>query len=305
MRVLVNATSKEIDRLGGDFTLYRDWLRLTRSGLDFVSVPSHPIRHWNVNVRKGLERGCRTFQPRWLRRRLFLASRYLHVMAGPLKGVDLLFSHLLFPWTRSRPAVPIVWSSQGISPREYYERYNRGQWNVEDVAFVYRTLGRRSSALVIPTEACAENVVRWCPELAGRVYVVPAPVFSDNRSPVAKPSKADGVIRLLFVGVDAARKGLPEVVEAMGVLGRRYKHLRLDIVSRPTPQLRRRIEAVDGVRLYISSPEVDVKALMSQADVFVLPTHADTYALAAVEAMAHSCAVVISDLEPLPEIVPQ
>jgi glycosyltransferase involved in cell wall biosynthesis len=43
---------------------------------------------------------------------------------------------------------------------------------------------------------------------------------------------------------------------------------------------------------------------MAEADVFVLPTHADTYAAAAVEAMGHGCAVVISDLEPLPEVVP-
>jgi glycosyltransferase involved in cell wall biosynthesis len=80
--------------------------------------------------------------------------------------------------------------------------------------------------------------------------------------------------------------------------------LELDVVSRPSAELQARIGGLSGVRLHLSSFDVDVKPLMARADVFVLPTHADTYALAAVEAMAHGCAVIISDLEPLPEVIP-
>jgi glycosyltransferase involved in cell wall biosynthesis len=47
-----------------------------------------------------------------------------------------------------------------------------------------------------------------------------------------------------------------------------------------------------------------VKALMAKADIFVFPTRADTYPLPAVEAMAHGCAVIVSDLQPLPEVIP-
>lgn len=305
MRVLLNVTPQEIRRLGGDFTLYGDWLRLRGDNLSFQTIPSRPLRRWNAFLRKVWEKSCHTWQPGWIRRPLFLASRYLYVPPAALKGVDLIFSHLLYPLLSPGPRVPVIWSSQGISPPAYYQRYNRGQWTVEDVAYVYRVLGRKASALVIATEACARNVVKWCPELEEKVHVVPAPVFSGLDGLPVKPSARDGVLRLLFVGVDAERKGLPEVMEAFRALRTRHGDLLLEVVSRPPPELREELETLDGVHFYLSSPAVDVKELMSQADIFVLPTHADTYALAAVEAMAHGCAVIISDLEPLPEVVPE
>jgi glycosyltransferase involved in cell wall biosynthesis len=89
------------------------------------------------------------------------------------------------------------------------------------------------------------------------------------------------------------------------VLKGRYANLRLDIVSRPSEKLQRKVAALQGVTAHISSPDVDVPSLMARADIFVLPTRADTYALAAVEAMAYGCAIILSDLEPLPEVAPE
>lgn len=303
MRVLLNATEGELDRLGGDFTHYRDWRRMTGSALSFQLISAGGLRPWIGLLRKIAEKATRTWQPDWLRRRLFLSSRLLFVPSDAVRETDLIFSHLLFPSTMGKGA-PVVWNSQGISPRLYYETYNRGQWTVEDVAYVYRELGQRADALVVFTHCCARNVVSWCPELADKTYVVPAAVFVDAEMPSAKPSLSDGALRVLFVGVDAERKGLPEVVEAYRMAHRGFKSVRLDIVSRPSLRLREDIATLKDAQLHLSSPELDVKKLMREADIFLLPTHADTYALAAIEAMAHGCAVVTSDLEPLPEVIP-
>ena len=169
---------------------------------------------------------------------------------------------------------------------------------------MYRELGSRSDALVISTKSCARNVVKWCPELEEKVHFVPGPVFGDGGDVAAKPSHRDGVFRILFVGIDAARKGLPEVVEAYAAVRERFDSIRLDIVSRPSADLQSKIAGLKDAQLRWSSPSVDVKALMRQADIFLVPTHADTYALAAVEAMAQGCAIIISNLEPLPEVAP-
>jgi len=304
MRILLNATAAELDQLGGDFTLYRDWRRLPGRDLEFEFLAPQRGRQSSVFLRKGFEKLCRTWEPASLRRRLFLISRFLYVPRQATERVDLVFSHLLFPWTTDARS-PIVWSSQGISPAAYYERYyNRNQWTAEDVAWMYRELGRKADALVISTHACARNVIEWCPELVAKIHVVPAPVFVDSLQFPKKPSRRDGLVRLLFVGVDAERKGLPEVVEAYRCLRTKHANLLLDIVSRPREDLRRKISALPGATLHLSSPNVDVRSLMARADVFVLPTRADTYALAAVEAMAYGCAVVLSDLEPLPEVAP-
>jgi len=303
MQALLNATASELDRLGGDFTHYRDWLTLSSPSLQFFPVSGHTSRKAAVLLGKALEKSCGAWQPDSLRRALLLLSRLLYVPSSAAGRADLIFSHLHFPWLPWR-SVPIVWSSQGISPAIYYERYNQGQWTVEDVASVYRVLGRRAAALMIFTQSCARNIVSWCPELEEKIWVVPPPVFADTRASMPKPSVRDGIIRVLFVGIDAVRKGLPTVVEAFAAIKAKHPKVELDIVSRPSPELQARIGALSGVRLHLSSFAVDVKAMMARADVFVLPTRADTYALAAVEAMAHGCAVVISDLEPLPEVIP-
>jgi glycosyltransferase involved in cell wall biosynthesis len=303
MRVLLNTTAAELERLGGDFTLYRDYQRLAGEGVSYELASPHPVRQSNTILRKGFEKLCRTWQPATVRRHLFLLSRFLYVPPKATEGIDLIFSHLLFP-AGTDSTIPIVWSSQGISPAAYYKRYNGGQWTVEDVAWMYRELGSRSDALVISTKSCARNVVKWCPELEEKVHFVPGPVFGDGGDVAAKPSHRDGVFRILFVGIDAARKGLPEVVEAYAAVRERFDSIRLDIVSRPSADLQSKIAGLKDAQLRWSSPSVDVKALMRQADIFLVPTHADTYALAAVEAMAQGCAIIISNLEPLPEVAP-
>jgi glycosyltransferase involved in cell wall biosynthesis len=303
MRVLLNSTANELEQLGGDFTLYRDYRRLPGDAVTYELVPSNGLRDAQSFLRKGFEKLCRTWEPDVLRRRLFLASRFLRVPPEATDGIDLIFSHLLFPAITSRQT-PVVWSSQGISPAAYYERYNRGQWTIDDVAWMYRELGRQSDALVISTQSCARGVAILCPELEGKIHFVPAPVFAGYAKPSAKPSERDGITRMLFVGIDAERKGLSEVLEAYRAVRERFVSIHLDIVSRPSPELQSRIAALKDAELLLSSPSLDVKNLMSQADILVLPTRADTYALAAVEAMAHGCAVIISDLEPLPEVAP-
>ena len=56
MRLLLNATPEELERLGGDFTLYGDWLRLTRPEMSFQLVPSSRVRNGLAFVRKCFEK---------------------------------------------------------------------------------------------------------------------------------------------------------------------------------------------------------------------------------------------------------
>jgi glycosyltransferase involved in cell wall biosynthesis len=165
-------------------------------------------------------------------------------------------------------------------------------------------LGEKCAILAISTESCARNVGEWCPELRSKVRVLRAPVFVDELPEPAKPSTADGALRLLFVGLDARRKGLADVLEAFRMFQAKHAGARLAVVSRPSPTQRRQLETMPGASLHESSPALDVAGMMREADIFLMPTYADTYGLAAVEAMAHGCAVIVSDLEPLPEVVP-
>jgi glycosyltransferase involved in cell wall biosynthesis len=223
---------------------------------------------------------------------------------GPaLRQADAVLSHLWFPGFPRAHARPVIWSSQGISPSAYYDYVDTGRVDIDDVIHLYRVLGERSDALVIHTESCAKNVVDALPQLEPKIHVIAPCVFLDVTALEPKPSSHDGIVRFLFVGMDAKRKGLREVLRAYGRVRQRTMDVDLTVVSRMPPSAVKAAEA-QGAKVLTSNPEMNVRRLMAEADVFVLPTHADTYAAAAVEAMGHGCAVLISDLEPLPEVAP-
>jgi glycosyltransferase involved in cell wall biosynthesis len=59
-----------------------------------------------------------------------------------------------------------------------------------------------------------------------------------------------------------------------------------------------------SVTLYSLQPTVHLQRLMAEAEILVDPSNADTYAVVTVAAMVRGCALIASDLEPLPQVVP-
>jgi len=307
MRVLLNITPEELQGGGGDLMVYRNWLGLSDERLTFHTIPPSWRRRAQAFVRKACDKLARRWEPAPLRRALLLAARALS-LPRDVADADLILSHICFPIPT--PRLPVIWSSQGIAPATYYERC--GQWSVEDVIFLYRVLGPQARALLIATESGARHLLRWCPELEEKVHIVPVPVLVPPDIPETKPSQHDGILRLLFVGLDPILKGLPELLRAYDWLKRKHAHLRLDVVTRGFD--RKTWEQMGGtngppdgedLRIHPPLPHERIFALMREADLFISPTHAETYGLAAVEAMAHRCAVIISNFDPLPELFPE
>jgi UDP-glucose:(heptosyl)LPS alpha-1,3-glucosyltransferase len=99
----------------------------------------------------------------------------------------------------------------------------------------------------------------------------------------------------LFVGSEFQRKGLGALVEAMGILGERAPKLVIVGGEDRTPyELRARELNIDG-RITWAGRVNNVKDYYALSDIFVLPTLSDPSPLAPLEAMAHGCALVVSD----------
>jgi len=98
----------------------------------------------------------------------------------------------------------------------------------------------------------------------------------------------DKVIKLLFIGKDGYRKGLYEVVEAFKQLAPKYPNLSLYIVS-DTPK-----EILDSGKnvsnLYFFDPKFSSQEIIEKfflpSDIFVMPTHEDTFGMVFLEALA-------------------
>lgn len=129
-----------------------------------------------------------------------------------------------------------------------------------------------------------------------RTAVVPPGVDLGRWRP--GPDRSDAVPRILFVGGDFGRKGGSDLLEVFRRLDREAE---LVLVTKAVVDTGgdRRIRVVSD--LVPNDPRL--VELYRTSDVFVLPTRAETFGIAAVEAAAAGLPSVTSDVGGLPDIV--
>lgn len=114
--------------------------------------------------------------------------------------------------------------------------------------------------------------------------------------PDENPHKDYGLQKILFIGIDAARKGCALLLEAFGEVRQRYPKAELHIVGPselgPVP---------DGVvfhgRLSKGDPiqKAKLDALFADSTLFVLPSLYEPFGIAPLEAMIHEIPCVLTD----------
>jgi glycosyltransferase involved in cell wall biosynthesis len=121
--------------------------------------------------------------------------------------------------------------------------------------------------------------------------------FEIGAARLAGAPREPGPVRLLFVGADFQRKGGPELLAAMrGPLGDLCE---LHVVTRQEVAPQRNVFVHQGVTP--NSPTLT--HLFANADVFVLPTHADCMAIVNIEAAAAALPIVTTTVGALGENV--
>jgi glycosyltransferase involved in cell wall biosynthesis len=219
-------------------------------------------------------------------------------------GVDALFVHTQCPaqlmpdLLRRVPSVvstdapPVAFDSVGSAygHRTRSPRVESLKRRVTGSAF------RAASFVTVWSRWAAESMVRDYGVREDRVRVI-YPGVDLERFPAPATARGTGPVRLLFVGGDFERKGGPDLLAAFAALGAGFE---LDIVTRGE---------VDGLPpgahlhrgLTHDSPALF--DLYNRADIFALPTRADTLGLVYAEALAAGVPVVGCDLAAVREIV--
>ncbi len=132
---------------------------------------------------------------------------------------------------------------------------------------------------------------------AERVHVIPPGVDTDQWRPARHRRRSERV-RLLFVGGNFERKGGVLLLEV-------FRHLRLHEQAELHIVTREPVPFTPGVAVHraLRNNTPELVALYRQADVFVLPTQADCFSWASIEAMAVGLPVITTAMGGIPDIV--
>jgi glycosyltransferase involved in cell wall biosynthesis len=138
-----------------------------------------------------------------------------------------------------------------------------------------------------------------------RIEVIPPGVDLDRWQPAEERAPADGNVplRILFVGGDMHRKGGDILIQAYRALRTSAATLtpacELHLVTRSPAPMGEGMVAHHGLRP--NTPELI--AVFRSCDLFVLPTEAEAFGIAAVEAAAAGLPAIVTDVGGLTDVV--
>ena len=116
-------------------------------------------------------------------------------------------------------------------------------------------------------------------------------------APVALANDDYGNQTVIFVGIDWARKGGPTLLAAFERVAERLPRARLVIIGCTPHADHPRVEVLGKL------PREEVKRQLARASVFCLPTRAEPFGIAVVEAFYQRLPVVASNIGAMPDVV--
>jgi glycosyltransferase involved in cell wall biosynthesis len=204
---------------------------------------------------------------------------------------------------------PVVATVHDVLPLTYYGR----SLPVRLRAFYRWNLDRAASSshVVTVSNFSKQEILRHTKLPAGNVTVIHNGVdFPPNLDPSALRRHGVKVPYLLYAGSYEPRKNLAGALESFRkVVEAGHPHQLVAVVERESGhaaaihELLVRLELGGKVRLLHSLPQVDLRAVYSQAEIVLFPTLAEGFGLPPVQAAACGVPVIASDLLVLREIM--
>ncbi|HWQ60050.1 MAG TPA: glycosyltransferase family 1 protein [Candidatus Fimivivens sp.] len=246
----------------------------------------------------------------WELRRLRAPRFWTHIRLSLemlLHPPDVLFvpAHTV-PLIHARKSVVTVHGLEYEFSPESYSRWER---------FYMRSVIRFSCCAAETVIAVSENTKRDLMRLYGIPKEKIRVVYEGKPEKVSKVEsrkskvEEDGKPYLLFIGRIEERKNVRRIVEAFGILKKRYgTPLRLVLAGKPGygyADVKRAIGTSEYRNEIVETGYVDntqKSVLLENADIFVFPSLYEGFGLPVIEAQASGVPVVTSDISSLPEV---
>jgi glycosyltransferase involved in cell wall biosynthesis len=228
------------------------------------------------------------------------------------QSIDLVFSPSTIPVARLDCPQPIVtWTDATFACfHDYYPSARRlSRRSVELGMTLEREAIRRAAALIYASRWAADSAIRDLGAEPGRVHVVPlgasvtdVPTADEVRAAV--DDRPADRCRILFIGVDFARKGGDVVIDAARAMNRAGMPTEVNLVGCAPPDgAPEFVKAVGFVNKFTPEGRQTMNRLLSEAHFLLMPSVAEAYGLAPCEANAYGVPALTSSTGGLAEIV--
>ncbi|MBS1810945.1 MAG: glycosyltransferase family 4 protein [Acidobacteria bacterium] len=224
-------------------------------------------------------------------------NRRIPVSGRALDAADVIFTNGYLP--RQANKTPIILEAD-FSP------YGTGEFRkmVEKCLWVAKEFIAQVNVVIVRHPQSWQRFNELYPESAQKAVVIPYYLPSleaiSDESRARKWQESDR-LKILFVGNQARRKGLVNLIEAYTLLKKRNLKItpQLTVVTNFYDGL---VQLPDDVQVFSDLPHPEVLKLMRESHVYAQPTLYDSYGLAFLEAIANGCVLIYPNWNPAKEI---
>ena len=169
------------------------------------------------------------------------------------------------------------WSNAPVIVPDEYFAWRKAEWALADAVIVN---SRWTQEALLKQGVPAEKIT-----IIPLAYEAP-----ENQVLPARPSRDQELLKVLFLGQVNLRKGIQYLVEAAKAL--KGMPIQIDVVGPISIADQQVVTAPANMRFHGAVSRDRVQEFYQNADVFVLPTISDGFALTQLEAMAHGLPVI-------------
>lgn len=203
---------------------------------------------------------------------------------------SLTFSHYFYNFNKN--IKKIVWSTQGIMNKNYYKNYN-SKVTIENDIKLYKYIDRNKKTIFLFWDKKFALRTKKICKLKSVIKIIPPTLSINEKLNKRIKTKVKKKIKILFIGKAPKIKGLFYLLKAFenDYLDKFDYHL--NIVSN--------LEKVKikNTTFHRNISEKQKNQLLKEADIFILPSVAETFGYSLMEAIANKCAIITCNYYPL------